>query len=121
MEVKKVVEQEGEYVCNMDISVNEWKETLLDASLMTISYKDALVKFYNEQGHKSTCKSLGEKYNVSPQTFNATIRNFAKAVQKNLNRFEVIGTDEEPTYWIIPMTGKKVGEHFEWTMRPELI
>jgi len=33
----------------------------------------------------------------------------------------VIGTDGESSFWIIAMTGKYKGEHFEWTMRPELV
>lgn len=121
MEVKKVIKQDGEYLCEIDVSVEEWKEILLDKSLMNDNYKDALLKFFSEPEHKSTCKALGEKYSVSPQSFNGTITNFAKAVQKRLNRFEVVGADGNPTFWIIPMIGKNVGNHFEWTIRPELV
>lgn len=121
MEVKKVIKQDGEYICEIDVSINEWKEVLQDETLMTNNYKDVLLKFLAEPEHKSTCKALGEKYSVSPQSLNGTITNFAKAVQKKLNRFEVIGTDGTPSYWIIPMSGKYVGEHFEWTIRPELV
>jgi len=88
---------------------------------MNENYKDVLLKFFYESGHKSTCKALGDKYGVSPQSYNGTITNFARAVQKKLNRFEVIGTDGTPTFWIIPMLGKSIGEHFEWTIRPELV
>lgn len=121
MEVKQVIKQDGEYICEIDVSVDEWKEILQDETLMTNNYKDVLLKFLSEPEHKSTCKALGEKYEVSPQSFNGTITNFAKAVQKKLNRFEVIGTDGTPSYWIIPMSGKYVGERFEWTIRPELV
>ncbi len=121
MEIKKVIKQEGEYQCNIDVTVEEWKEILQDKTITTDNHKDVLLKFYSEPKHKSTCKELGSKYNVSPQSFNGTITNFAKVVQKNLNRFEIIGTDGKPTYWIIPMQGKHVGEYFEWTMRPELV
>ncbi len=120
MEIKKVTVNNGEYLCDIDISVDEWKSILQDENLMTDNYKDALIKFYTEPNHKSTCKALGEKYNVSPQSFNGTITNFAKAVQKKLNRFEIIGTDGKTTYWIITMQGKHVDGFFEWTIRPEL-
>lgn len=121
MEIKKVIKQNGEYQCDIDVTVDEWKEVLQDKTLMNSNYIDALLKFYSEPEHKSTCKALGIKYDKSPQSFNGTITNFAKAAQKKLNRFEVIGADGESSFWIIPMTGKYKGNHFEWTMRPELV
>ena len=120
MESKKVILQDGNYICDIDVSVEEWKSILKDETLMDEKYKDWLIKFYNEQGHKSTCKTLGEKYNVSYNLPNAAIRDFAKAVRKKLG-FEVVGTDGQPTYWIIPMTGKTVADGFEWAIRPELV
>ena len=35
MEVKKVIKQDGEYICEIDVSINEWKEVLQDETLMT--------------------------------------------------------------------------------------
>lgn len=105
----------------MGISVDEWKELIQDETLLTKSRKSALMKFYHEPEHKSTCKALGEKYKVSPHALNRTITSLAQAVQKRLNRFEVLGTDNEPSYWIIPMTGKSLRPNFEWTLRPELV
>ncbi|WP_162339910.1 McrB family protein [Cyclobacterium salsum] len=122
MDIKKVSLTNGEYLCDIDISVEEWKIILQDENLLNDNYKDALIKFYTEPDHKSTCKALGEKYNVSPQSFNGTITNFAKAVQKKLNRFEIIGIDGKPTYWIIPMNGKHISDGlFEWSIRQELV
>ncbi len=121
MEVKKVIKQDEEYICEIDVSIDEWKEVLRDKALMKENYKDVLLKFLSEPGHKSTCKALGDKYQVSFQSFKNAIINFAKAVQKKLNRFEVIGTDGTPSFWIIPMLGKHAGKHFEWTLRPELV
>ena len=121
MEQKQVTVQNGEYLCDIGISVEEWKAILLDKKLTFSRYKNVLIKFYNEPEHKGTCKALGDKYNVSPQHFNSTIIHFAKAVQKKLNRFEVLGTDGTQSYWIIPMTGKHLNPLFEWTMRPELV
>ncbi len=122
MDIKKVILTNGEYLCDIDITVDEWKTILQDENLLNDNYKDALIKFYTEPDHKSTCKALGEKYNVSPQSFNGTITNFAKAVQKKLNRFEIIGTDGKLTYWIIPMNGKHISDGlFEWSIREELV
>ena len=121
MEEKKVIVTDGNYTCDIDISVEEWKNILQDETLMLNNYKEALSKFYNEPEHKSTCKALGEKYNKSPHHYNGSITNFAVAVQRKLKRFNVVHTDGSKTYWVIPMTGKHVGRHFEWTMRPELV
>lgn len=119
MEIKRIIIQDGEYQCDIQVSVDEWKGILLDPQFG--NYKEVLLKFYAESNYKSTCKALGEKYNVSPQSFNSSITNFAKAVQKKLNQFKILGIDGKPTYWIIPMKGRYIGSHFEWTLRPELV
>lgn len=121
MEIKEVKRIGDKYVCDIGISTEEWIEILQDSNFMTSNYKDALLKFYNEPGHKSTCKNLGEKYGKNPRSFTSLITRLAEAVQKRLNKFKVIGTDGEETFWIIPMTGKKTGSNFEWTIRPELV
>ncbi|MDR2563198.1 MAG: AAA family ATPase [Prevotellaceae bacterium] len=121
MEIKQVRRQNDEYLCDIDVSVEEWKQILLDKNLMLSTYKNTLIRFYNEPGHSASCKAMGEKYKLSPTHFNSSITHFAKAVQKKLNRFEILATDGTPTYWAIPMTGKYLGAYFEWTIRPELV
>lgn len=121
MEIKKEIEQNGAYNCDIDITVEEWKAILLDKTLMSINYTNSLLQFHAEPEHKSTCKAIGDKYGISPQSINAIILNFSKAAQKKLNRFQVIDANGKPTFWIIPMTGKSKGKHFEWTLRPELV
>ncbi|MFA9188764.1 McrB family protein [Flavobacterium magnesitis] len=121
MEVKKVTVESGHYDCDIDLGVEDWIELLLDETLTSDNTRDILIKFHNEPEHKSTCKNLSEKYQISAQSINGNITAFAKAIKKKLNRFEIIGIDGNPTYWIIVMTGKNIGEHFEWKMRDELI
>ncbi len=121
MEIKREINENGQYHCDIDISVAEWKEILQNREVTTLNYLDTLLKFYAEPEHKATCKTIGEKYNVHPQRPNSLITNFAIAVQKNLNRFTVIDSNGNPTYWIIPMKGKKLKNGlFEWTIREEL-
>jgi hypothetical protein len=121
MIIKKEIEQNGAHSCDIDITVEEWKAILLDNTLMSINYTNTLLQFHAEPEHKATCKAIGDKYDISPQSINATILSFAKAAQKKLNRFKVIDANGKPTFWIIPMTGKSKGKHFEWTLRPELV
>jgi 5-methylcytosine-specific restriction protein B len=121
MEIKKKIEQNGAYNCDIDITVEEWKAILLDNTLMSINYTNTLLQFHAEPEHKSTCKAIGDIYGISPQSINAIILNFGKAVQKKINRFQVVDANGKPTFWIIPMTGKSKGKHFEWTLRPELV
>ena len=121
MEIKKEIEENGVHNCDIDITVEEWKEILLDQTLMSVNYTNTLLQFHIEPTHKATCKAIGDKYDISPQSINGIILNFGKAVQKKLNRFQVIDDNGKPTFWIIPMTGKSKGLHFEWTLRPELV
>ncbi len=122
--IKKVININGEYICDIDVSVEEWKKVLQDErdgnSVKQLKY---LQLIYAEPEHKSTCKNLSEKYGENPQSYNSVITNFGRYVQKRLNRFKVVGTEGENTYWIIPMTGKHVdnNKYFEWQLRPELV
>jgi predicted HNH restriction endonuclease len=121
MEIKKVTQLNDDYFCDIDITIEEWKNVLQDSKLMKGNYAVYLKMLYDEPKHSATCKAIGEKYNISPQSFNSTIIHFSRAVQKKLNRFQVIGANGKPVFWIIPMTGKYINEYFEWTMRPELV
>lgn len=120
--LKKTKNLNGNYSCDeLDITVEEWK-SILQAVSVSDNYRLWLARFYHEPGHKASCKHMGEKFNCNPQSPNSIITNFGKAVQKILHRFEVRGTDNESTYWIIPMkSGRYVDGYFEWTMRDELV
>ena len=121
--IKKVKNQKGVYSCDIDITVEEWKMLLqseyIEKHSNVIKY---LQRFYSEPEHKSTCKNLNEKYGEHYSSYNSVITNFGKFAQKELNRFKVVGTDGENTYWIIPMTGKSIEkkQYFEWQLRTEL-
>lgn len=46
MKTLYVKEVSGEYLCDIDISVKEWINILLDKNITTENYKDTLLKFY---------------------------------------------------------------------------
>ena len=76
---------ENDYHTPAVVTKEEWKNILSNKSFMKRSYTDALIAFYLEDKHESTCKNLSERYNKHHNFFNASISQFAKQVQKNLD------------------------------------
>ncbi len=113
---------EGDYESPAFVTKDEWKKILSNKDILKRSYIDALIAFYLEPGHKSTCKALSDKYNLHHNIFNVAITQFGKQVQKQLNRFQIVSNDGSQIYWRIAMTGRYDSSNFfEWTMREELV
>jgi 5-methylcytosine-specific restriction protein B len=116
----------GTYGCEIGVTVDEWISILSDEKLTTRNIKEVLLAFYNEPGHKATCKQLSEKeYGNSSQSskFSSLIVHFGKAVIKHLNRFIIQQSDnDEQSYWNVAMNpGKSLPNGtFQWTIRKEL-
>ena len=69
-----------------------------------------------------TCKELGVKYSITPQSISSTITAFGRSIQKKLNRAKIIGIDGKEVFWIVVMQGKYLNNGlFEWKLRDELI
>jgi len=119
MELKKLEIINGIYQCDVGITVEEWKKILQGERFE--GYLDTLKMFYAEPSHSATCKFLGEKHGIDSSSISGKITHFAKGVQKKLNRFKVENEAGKEKFWIIPALGKKLGKHFEWTLRPELV
>lgn len=117
----KTVNDEGEYSCgDIGVSAEEWFQLLKNSEAE--QYRDTLFCFLRMPEHAGTCSAVAQKFGKTPQHYNAKIMNFAKWVQKKLNRFQVIGTDGEPTYWCIPMqNGHETWQGFKWQLRNELV
>ena len=110
----------GYYNCPIDITANEWLS--LVKKLADDTTIDLLLRFLRSSDHKSTCSIIGER--ISPRKSHQAVQNkivaFAKAVQQEL-KIDVRGTNGEPTFWIIPMTGRTIAQgSFEWRLRDEL-
>lgn len=89
-QIKVTADPNGTYSCNIGVSTTEWQGILANPDVTTTNYKDALMAFYNEPGHKSTCKKLSLKHygdDKEARKYNAWITSFGKAVVKHLNRF----------------------------------
>lgn len=119
--IYKTVNDNGEYSCgDIGISKEEWLQLLKNSEAE--QYRDALFCFLRMPDNAGTCSAVAQKFGGSPKHYNAKIMNFAKWVQKKLNRFQIIATDGEPTYWCIPMErGYETWQGFKWQLRNELV
>lgn len=124
--IQMIEEPRGTFSSELGVSVAEWQEILSDRQVTTDNYRRALMAFYNELGHKSTCSALSLKYfgnAKDAQRYNAWITKFGMAVVKRLGRFHVIDTKGEECFWNVAVNpGKDLGlGRFEWTLRGELV
>ncbi len=111
------------YSCELDITVEEWKELLSNKDITSENCKEALIAFYKEPEHKSTCSQLAEKYGQTKNFYNQQIRRLGEAVRESLNRFRIVEDDGTERYWHIPVKfGRTLPDgRFEWTLRDELV
>ena len=119
--IYKTVNDNGEYSCgDIGISKEEWFHLLKHPDARP--YFDTLCCFLREYNHAATCTEVAQRFGNTAAHYNAKITNFAKWVQKKLNRFQVIATDGSETFWCIPMEkGWNTKEGFKWQLRSELV
>lgn len=119
MEQIQVVNKDGYYDCDINISTEEWINILGDSDLTPSNTWKALLGFYNSPNHTANCKELDIG---NPNAYKNPISSFGKRVQDKLNRFQVLTTKgKDGDYFIIPMKGFDKKSAFEWTVRPELV
>lgn len=116
----KTVNSNGVYSCgDIGISTNEWLALLNEPEASP--YLETLCCFLREPEHKGTCSTAALKYGKPAAHYNSKVTNFSKWVQKKLNRFRVIGTNGDDTYWCIAMQkGWDTKQGFQWQLRDEL-
>lgn len=125
MKTINVIENNGIYSCDIDISKEEWLMIMKDDDTPQ-SYKEAVLSFFYYPTHRASCTAVCNMMGGNQKSLNANIRNLGEYVQKRLGRFQINHSDGGSCYWIIPMCeGKslpKGGEGtFEWQLRPELV
>lgn len=114
------------YTCDIGITKEEWLTILQDKKTKD-SFREALLCFYYLPGHRGSCYTTGKRWGKKANALNILISKFGDLVKKRFKgRFEVVGLDGKPTYWIIPMDkGKILNNHeegtFEWELRKELV
>lgn len=117
---------DGEYVCDIDITTEEWKQLLNNRAVFDEKSLAALKKWYIEPNHSCTCFEIGEKYNLHSMSANGVINGLGGRVQKALNRFQVIGVGKiaAGTRFITVMESKETEstpKRYQWTIRQELV
>ena len=119
--IYKTVNDNGEYSCgDIGISKEEWFQLLKHPDARP--YFDTLCCFLREYNHAATCTAVAKKNGKTYEHYNAKVFNFARWVQKKLNRFQVLNTDGKETFWCIPMQkGWDTDEGFKWQLRDELV
>lgn len=117
----KTGNSKGEYSCgDIGISKEEWFQLLKHPDARP--YFDTLCCFLRENNHAATCTAVAKKNGKTYEHYNAKVFNFARWVQKKLNRFQVLDTDGKETFWCIPMQkGWDTDEGFKWQLRDELV
>ena len=121
--LKTIQGTDGTYDCNVNISATEWLQ-LLKNGVADDSMLKLLYAYLRCDDHKCTCKDIVTvlRTNAHPTSIINKVVGFAKKVQKTLGRFDIAAASNgEPTYWVIPMTGRRLTNgFFEWRLRDEL-
>lgn len=106
------------------LSESEWLDILhFSDSNKNEMQLNALLMFFYQPGHKATCSAVGKTYSLKAESVRNLVMNFGRSVVKNCGKgFRIETTEsEKDTYWCVPMLGKKLKDHFEWELRPELV
>ncbi|CAH4022349.1 MULTISPECIES: HNH endonuclease [Enterobacter] len=125
--IEKICEViDGEYICDIDISVEEWKILLKNKKVFDEKSIAALKKWFIEPNHSCTCFDIGKKYGLHSMSANGVINGLGGRVQKELGRFEVkgIGNIAAGTKFITVMNSKEIDvkpKRNLWTIREELV
>ena len=123
-EIKILTIKDGQYQVDIDISIDEWKEMLLDE---TIFYSDALravLEWYSRPGHQASSKEVMRDThpNHKGSPYNGIIASLGKRIVAHLNRFEIKREDDSGNvYWCIPFEGWQGSNgQLVWKVRDEL-
>lgn len=115
-------EENGKYHADIDISVEEWKEMLLNKKIFYPSALSMILSWYRKPNHQAGVKSIIEESPLQPQGFPYnTVTILGKQIINKLGRFKVIReSNHKDTYWCIPFEGWEENNNFIWKVRDEL-
>ena len=130
MERKKLKYINGKYIVDIDISVNEWKEMLLNDKIFFGNSKQMILRWYYQEDYQATSKTIHNIYssNLKSTPYNGVVIGLSKRILKYIdNRFLIESAENENSlsYWCIPFEGWHVdfdsNKNFVWKIRDELV
>ena len=127
MERRYLKYESGQYFAEIDITVEEWKEMLKDKNIFYDEALEMIRYWYEQPDYQATSKEIMIRYgiNLKGTPFNGRVIGLGSRIIKHLNRFEVIGTDGNKSYFIIPFEGWHENydstKGFVWKLRDELV
>nr|MBQ4319404.1 HNH endonuclease [Clostridia bacterium] len=127
MEKRYLQYENGVYSTNIDITVAEWKQMLSDPSIFDESSLTMIRYWYEQLDYQATSREILLQYNIDRKStpFNGIVIGLGKRIINYLNRFEVIGTDGNKSYFILPFEGwhedYNPNKNFVWKLRAELV
>ena len=129
-EHKVLQKKGGAYFVDIDISVSEWKEMLLDENIFYKEAKEMILSWYYAEDHMATSKTIMDIYHpeLNGTPYNGCVKRLSNLILKHLNyRFWVEASDGSgaESFWCIPFEGWHIDydtrKNFIWKLRDELI
>lgn len=127
MEQRLLIYSNGVYEANIDITVSEWKEMLVNPNIFTKDSLKMMKYWYSQTEYSATSKEIMTKFNIESKSspFNGIVIGLGKRIIKYINRFEIIGITGGKTYFILPFEGwhedYNPSKNFVWKIRENLI
>lgn len=119
----QLTHENGVYHVDIDITVEEWKEMLMNKEIFYSDAFNMVLEWYKHPRCQASSKEITDithpDYKGTP--YNNIVCNLGKRIIKHLKRFEVKSTEGKPTYWCIPFEGWYGSNgRFIWKVRNEL-
>lgn len=110
-----------QYVAEISIKVNEWKELLEDETIFFPKDIELLKKIYRYPHHAVTCTELSAAEGKKPQAYNKPVVSLARRIKIAKELEPIYGTKGVEVFWRIIFWGRTLSNSlFEWKIRPEL-
>lgn len=127
MEVIQEQDINGRYVAELNLTPEQWDDTLSDKTICPLETLLALLAFYYSPKRENTCVGASKLFGRSYGFYNINVSSVGKRIQKKYD-FQILGLDHKPTYWSTVMgSGRGVSKKedtegsFLWQLRPEVV
>lgn len=127
MEKRYLQYANGVYSADIDITVDEWKEMLVNRDIFYDEAIQMVQRWYMQPDYQATSKEIMLKYpsELKGTPYNGIVKGLGLRILRYLNRFEIISSDGSKSYFIIPFEGWHENydrnKNFVWKLRDELI